>query len=126
MPEYYKVMLVSLKPDKCRVLKGPGEEKKLAEFLRDDFHTGRYEKMLQLIVREMVEESERESVSQVLSPWHLQEELSQGVSKVTYSYLRKVDGELQQVSTSVFPRRIGEQGEVEEFMIYVSVMGNEK
>lgn len=125
MPEYYKIMLVSLNPDRCRVLKGPREEKKLAEILKDDFHIGRYEKMLQLIVREMLEESDREIVSQVLSPHHLQEELSSGASKVTCSYLRKVGGELQQVSTSVFPRGIGEQGEVEEFMIYVSVMGNE-
>lgn len=78
MPECFKIMLVSLKPDGCKVLKGPKEEIRLAEILRDDYHTSRYEKMVQLVVREMVEESEQESVSQLLSLEHLQKILGSG------------------------------------------------
>lgn len=120
MPEYFKIMLVSLKPDGCRILKGPREEKKLAEILRDDFHIGRYEKMIQLVVREMVEENDRERILRLLSPDNLRERFRSGETKVTCSYLRIVDGKMQRVSAAVFPRRFGEQGEVEEFMIYVS------
>ena len=36
VPGYFKIMRVSLEPDSCRVLKGPQDEKKLAEFLRDE------------------------------------------------------------------------------------------
>ena len=126
MAEYYKIMLVSLNPDACRVLKGPEPEKKLAEILRDDYHSSRYEKMTQLVIREMVAESEQESISDLLSLEHLQEELGSGVTKVTCSYMRKIDGVMQQVSTAVFPRRFGQQGELVEFMIYVSVTQNQK
>ena len=119
IPKYYKIMLVSLKPDGCRILKGPREETKLAEILRDDYHIGRYEKMIQLVVREMVEENDRERISQLLSPQNLQERFCNGETKVTCSYRRKVDGNMQPVSVTVFPRSFGEQGELEEFMLYV-------
>ena len=121
VPEYYKIMLVSLKPDGCRILKGPREEKKLAEILRDDFHIGRYEKMIQLVVREMVEENDRERISHMLSTENLREQFSSGETKVAFSYLRKIDGEMRPVSAAAFPRRFDEQGELQEFMIYVSV-----
>lgn len=121
MPEYYKIMLVSLEPDGCRVLKGPREEKKLAEILRDDYHIGRYEKMIQLIVPEMVEENDRERVFQLLSLQNLQERFNNGEKKVAGSYRRKVAGDMQPVSVTVFPRRFGEQGKLEEFMLYVTV-----
>lgn len=120
VPEYFKIMLVSLKPDGCRILKGPREEKKLAEILRDDFHIGRYEKMIQLVVREMVEENDRERILRLLSLENLRARFRSGETKVVCSYLRIVDRKMQRVSASVFPRRFGEQGEVEEFMIYVS------
>lgn len=123
IPEYYKVILVSLQPDRCKVLKGPVEEVRLAEALRDDFHSGRYEKMLQLVVREMVEESERERVFRELSLEHIQEELNGGTASLSCSYRRKAGAEMRQVSARVFPRRFGERGRVEEFMVYVSVIG---
>ncbi len=119
MPECFKIMLVSLKPDGCKVLKGPREEIRLAEILRDDYHTSRYEKMIQLVVREMVEESEQESVSQMFSLEHLQKILGSGEEKMACSYQRKVEGVMQPVSAEIFPRRFGEQGELEEFIIYV-------
>jgi len=120
VPEYYKIILVSLKPDGCRILKGPREEKKLAEILRDDYHIGRYEKMIQLVVREMVEENDRERILRFLSTENLRERFCSGETKVVCSYLRKIDGEMQPVSAAIFPRRFGEQGELQEFMIYVS------
>ncbi len=119
MPECFKIMLVSLKPDGCKVLKGPKEEIRLAEILRDDYHTSRYEKMVQLVVREMVEESEQESVSQLLSLEHLQKILGSGKEKMVCSYRRKVEGVMQPVSAEIFPRRFGKRGELEEFMVYV-------
>ena len=90
MPECFKIMLVSLKPDGCKVLKGPREEIRLAEILRDDYHTSRYEKIL-----------------------------GSGEEKMACSYQRKVEGVMQPVSAEIFPRRFGEQGELEEFIIYV-------
>lgn len=126
VPGYFKIMRVSLEPDSCRVLKGPQEEKKLAEILRDDFHSSRYEKMLQLVVREMVEESEQENISRLLSLEHLQEEFGSGGTEVTCSYQRKIDGRMQPVVAEVFPRKFGKQGELVEFMLYVSPVGKEK
>lgn len=126
VPGYFKIMRVSLEPDSCRVLKGPQEEKKLAEFLRDDFHSSRYEKMLQLVVREMVEESDRESISKLLSLEHLREEFSSGGTEVTCSYQRKINGQMQPVVAEVFPKKFGKQGELVEFMLYVSPIENEK
>lgn len=118
-PECYKIMLVSLKPDGCRVLKGPMEEIRLAEILRDDYHSSRYEKMLQLVVREMVEESEQKVVLQQLSLEHLREALGNRTEKLECSYQRKIDGIMQPVTAEIFARRFGEQGELEEFMVYV-------
>ncbi len=117
--ECFKIMLVSLKPDACKVLKGPREEIRLAEILRDDYHTSRYEKMVQLVVREMVEESEQERVSQLFSIEHLQKILGSGEAKMACSYQRKVEGIMQPVSAEIFPRRFGERGELEEFIVYV-------
>ena len=34
--DYYKIALVGLKPDKCDIIKGPEEEKRLADILLDD------------------------------------------------------------------------------------------
>ena len=55
--DYYKIALVGLKPDKCDIIKGPEEEKRLADILLDDYHISRYEKMVQLVVKEEIEES---------------------------------------------------------------------
>lgn len=120
-PEYHKVMLVSLEPDGCRILKGPQDETRLLEFLEDDFHIGRYEKMLQLVVREKVEQSAQERVSQILSPQHLSTQFGKGETKVSCSYLRMVNGKMQPVTAVVYPRRFGEQGGLEEFMMYIIV-----
>lgn len=121
--KYHKIMLVSLSPDGCRILKGPQDEKRLMEFLEDDFHIGRYEKMLQLVVREKVEEDAREQVSRLLSPEYLKMQFCSGKTKVSCSYLRDIDGRLCPVTALVFPRRFGEQGELEEFMIYIIMEG---
>ena len=51
----YKITCVSLKPDSCKIIKGPEEERRLVEALLDDYHISRYEKMIQLVVREMIE-----------------------------------------------------------------------
>lgn len=118
-PEYYKIMLVSLIPDACRILRGPQDEKRLMEFLEDDYHISRYEKLLQLVVREKVKESDRERVSRLLSLKCLQEHFNSGEKKVTCSYLREIDGEMRDITAAVFPRKFGEQGELEEFMLYI-------
>lgn len=119
LPECFKIMLVSLKPDGCRVLKGPREEIRLAEILRDDYHSSRYEKMIQLVVREMVEESEQEVISHLFSLEYLQKILGSGEEKMVCSYHRKVEGIMQPVSAEIYPRRFGKKGELEEFMVYV-------
>lgn len=122
--EYFKIMLVCMEPDSCRVLKGPGEEKRLAEILMDDYHVSRYEKMHQLVVREMVEESAQENVFRLFSTKHLQEEFGRGNTEVSCSYLRKIGGRMQRVRAAAFPRKFDEQGQLEEFMVYV-IVGNE-
>lgn len=65
--EYYKITLVGLNPDRCVILKGPKEEKMLVEVLRDDYQISRYEKMLQLVIKEKVEQSCQEACFQALS-----------------------------------------------------------
>lgn len=118
--EYYKIMIVSLVPDRCQILKGPQDEMILAEFLKDDHHIGRYEKMLRLVVRQKIEKSAQESVSHLLSPGYLGEQFERGRTKVTCSYLREIDGIMQPVAAMAFPRKFGEQGKLQEFMIYIS------
>ncbi len=119
-PGYFKIMLVCMKPDGCWVLKGPREEQRLAEVLRDDYHVSRYEKMLQLVVREMVEETAQEKVLQLFSTRHLQEEFNRGGTDVSCFYQRKIDGEMRKVRAAAFPRKFDNRGQLKEFMIYVS------
>lgn len=120
-PEYFKIMLVCMEPDSCRVLKGPAEEQRLAEILRDDFNISRYEKMLQLVVREMVEESAQENILRIFSVRNILEEFGNGKTKISCSYRRKIDGNMRKVRTAAFPRKFDDRGQLEEFMIYVSV-----
>lgn len=117
----YKITCVSLKPDSCKIVKGPEEERRLVEALLDDYHISRYEKMIQLVVREMVEESYRKEFFCIFSLEHLQEEFQNGKKRVVYSYLRKVDGQVRRVTTMLCPSRQGEHGELEEFMMYVYI-----
>lgn len=124
-PGYFKIMLVCVEPDSCRVLKGPAEERRLAEILRDDYHVSRYEKMLQLVVREMVEEDDRENVLRIFSTRNLQREFGRGKAEVSYSYRRKIGTEMRKVRTAAFPREFDGRGQLREFMIYVSVAENE-
>lgn len=117
----YKITCVSLKPDSCEIIKGPEEERRLVEALLDDYHISRYEKMIQLVVREMVEESYQEEFFRIFSLEHLQEEFQNGTDKISYSYLRKIDGQVQSVTTVLYPHKQGERGELEEFIMYVFV-----
>lgn len=115
----YKITCVSLKPDSCKIIKGPEEERRLVEALLDDYHISRYEKMIQLVVREMIEESYQKEFFRIFSLEHLQKEFQNGRKKVVYSYLRKVEGHVRRVTTMLCPSRQGERGELEEFMMYV-------
>ena len=117
--EYYKIMIISLVPDGCRLLKGPHDEKKLVEFLEDDYHIGRYEKMLQLVVREKIEESAQERVSHFLSLQYLKKQFESKETRVACSYQREIAGKMREVSATAYPRKFGEQGELEEFMVYI-------
>lgn len=118
--EYYKITLVGLNPDRCVILKGPKEEKMLVEVLRDDYQISRYEKMLQLVIKEKVEQSCQEACFQALSLGNLKEAVRKGEDKVVCSYLRDVQGKIQRVSATVYPRKTGKQRELEEFIIYVT------
>lgn len=117
--EYIKITLVSLSPDKCSILKGPEEEKRLAEILRDDYCISRYEKMLQLVIKEKVAEDYQDFCFQMFSLEALQEAFENGTDKVTGSYLRNVQGKMQKVSAAIYPRKLGNKGKLEEFMLYV-------
>lgn len=121
--EYYKITLVGLKPDQCSILKGPEEEKRLAAILLDDYHSTRYEKMLQLVVKEQVAKEDQDTCFKVFSLENLQEAFQQGKEQVTYSYKRNINGTWQGVSAEIYPRKFGAQGELEEFMIYISRNG---
>ncbi len=117
----YKITCVSLKPDSCKIIKGPEEERRLVEALLDDYHISRYEKMIQLVVREMIEESYQKEFFHIFSLQHLQEEFQNGKKKVAYSYRRKIEGQVMSVTTELYPSRQGEHGELEEFMMYVFI-----
>ena len=117
--EYYKITLVSLAPDKCNILKGP-EEKRLAEILQDDYSISRYEKMLQLVIKEKVAADDQEFCFQLFSLDFLQKAFKKGQDRVTGSYTRNVQGEMQKVSAAIYPRKLGKQNELIEFMLYIS------
>lgn len=118
--EYYKIILVGLEPDSYRILKGPKEEMQLVKILLDDYYVSRYEKMIQLVVREMIEERYRDEFCHIFSLEHLCREFEKGEEKITYSYLREIDGNVHQVRASAYPRKMREDGKLEEFMIYIS------
>ncbi len=118
--EYYKIMMVSLVPDKCNLLKGSEEEKRLAEILKDDYSISRYEKMLQLVIKEKVAHEDQDFCFRLFSLDFLKEAFEHGKDKVTGSYLRDIQGTMQKVFVSIYPRKLTRQMGLEEFMIYVS------
>lgn len=118
--DYFKITLVSLTPDKCKILKGPEEEKRLVEILRDDYSISRYEKMLQLVIKEKVADADQEFCFQLFSLDSLQKAFEKGQDKVSGSYLRNIKGEMQKVFVSIYPRKFGKQRKLEEFMLYIS------
>ncbi|NBH13511.1 hypothetical protein D3Z36_04805 [Lachnospiraceae bacterium] len=121
--EYYKIMLVSLAPDKCNILKGADEEKRLAEILQDDYSISRYEKMIRLVVKEKVAQEDQDFCFHLFSLDFLKEAFENGQDKVTGSYLRSIQGKMQKVFVSIYPRKMTRQRKLEEFMIYVTSQG---
>ena len=111
---YFKVVLVRISTDEYIILKGPQEEKLLAEILQDDYNSTRYEKMLQLLADEVVQKDYRETFFKVFSIKQFEE----GKTMVEYSYIRNVGSEKKMVNTRVYPR-LKQNNKLEELMIYV-------
>lgn len=75
--------------------------------------------MLQLVIKEKVAEDYQDFCFQMFSLEALQEAFEKGKDKVTGSYLRNVQGKMQKVSAAIYPRKLGNKGKLEEFMLYV-------
>lgn len=106
--------------DEYKMLKGPEEEQILTRVLQDDYHSTKYEKMLQLLAWELVEREYREDFCSIFSLENICKEFQSGKAFIKYSYLRSIKEEKQMVHTRMYPRTI--QGEeLKEFMIYVTV-----
>lgn len=118
--EYFKVVVVKIPSDEYGIIKGPKEEKCLADILQDDHNSTRYEKMIQLLAAEMVEEEYQKEFCLIFSMENIKREFQKGKTVIEYSYMRNIEGERKMVNTRVYPRaRKGE--ELEEFMVYVTV-----
>lgn len=115
---YFKVVLVRISTDEYIILKGPQEEKLLAEILQDDYNSTRYEKMLQLLADEVVQKDYRETFFKVFSMENMIKQFEEGKTMVEYSYIRNVDSEKKMVNTRVYPR-LKQNNKLEELMIYV-------
>ncbi|GFI29554.1 hypothetical protein IMSAGC013_00940 [Lachnospiraceae bacterium] len=115
---YFKVVLVRISTDEYIILKGPQEEKLLAEILQDDYNSTRYEKMLQLLADEVVQKDYRETFFKVFSMENMIKQFEEGKTMVEYSYIRNVGSEKKMVNTRVYPR-LKQNNKLEELMIYV-------
>ena len=115
---YFKVVLVRISTDEYIILKGPQEEKLLAEILQDDYNSTRYEKMLQLLADEGVQKDYRETFFKVFSMENMIKQFEEGKTMVEYSYIRNVGSEKKMVNTRVYPR-LKQNNKLEELMIYV-------
>ena len=115
---YFKVVLVRISTDEYIILKGPQEEKLLAEILQDDYNSTRYEKMLQLLADEVVQKDYRETFFKVFSMENMIKQFEEGKTMVEYSYIRNVGSEKKMVNTRVYPR-LKQNNKREELMIYV-------
>lgn len=115
---YFKVVLVRISTDEYIILKGPQEEKLLAEILQDDYNSTRYEKMLQLLADEVVQKEYRETFFKVFSMENMIKQFEEGKTMVEYSYIRNVGSEKKMVNTRVYPR-LKQNNKLEELMIYV-------
>ncbi len=116
--EYFKVVLVRVSADEYVILKGPKEEKFLAGMLRDDYNSTRYEKMIRLLAEEVVQETYREQFYAIFSMENMLEAFQDREGPVEFSYIREIGGELEPVTTRVYPR-LKQGGKLEEFMVYV-------
>lgn len=115
---YFKVVLVRISTDEYIILKGPQEEKLLAGILRDDYNTTRYDKMIQLLADEVVQQEYREAFLTIFSMGNMLKEFGEGKAMVEYSYIRDVGNERKMVNTRVYPR-LKQNNRLEEFMVYV-------
>ncbi len=104
--EYYKIVLVNIQMDEYKILKGPEEEQILTRVLQDDYHSTKYEKMLQLLAWELVEKEYREDFCSIFSLKNICKEFQNGKAFIKYSYLRNIKEEKQMVHTRVYPRTI--------------------
>lgn len=115
---YFKVVLVKVKADEYIVLKGPEEERRLARVLQDDYNITRYEKMIQLLAVEMVQEEYRKGFCSIFSMENILREFQGGGGVVKYAYKRKVCDSWEMVQTELYPRA-WQGDELEEFVAYV-------
>lgn len=117
---YYKVILVKVRTGDYCVIKGPEEEKQLADILQNDYNSTKYYKIIQLLGAEVVQKEFQKEFQLIFSMEHILEEFRNGKTVLEYVYSRNVDGCWKEVSTRVYPRT-GQGEQIEEFMIYVTV-----
>lgn len=118
--EYFKIVLVRIRTDEYNILKGPEEERRLVRVLEDDYNSTRYEKIIQLLAREMVQKEYENIFCSMFSIENIRKELQDENSRMECSYIRTINGEQCRVDTGIYPR-IGQGEGLEEFMIYVAV-----
>lgn len=117
---YFKVVLIRVHTGEYCIIKGPEEEKYLAEILQNDYNSMRYDKMIQLLGAEVVQREYQKEFLDRFSVASVLKEFQEGKSVLEYSYIRIIDGEQRAVSTRIYPRA-GQGEKMEEFMVYVTV-----
>lgn len=117
---YFKVVLIRVHTGDYCIIKGPEEEKRLAEILQNDYNSTKYEKMIQLLGAEVVQREHQKEFRSRFSAESVLKEFEKGKSVIEYSYMRIIDGVQRAVSARIYPRT-GQGEKTEEFMVYVTI-----
>lgn len=115
---YYKVIWVDLDDNDCDLLKGPEDELKLLEMLRDDYNSSRYDKWVRLISREKVKEEDVQFFVSAFCSANIRRQFREGKEMLEYFYVRKVGAEDARVRARVYVKE-GPMDNPMEVLIYI-------
>lgn len=118
LEKYLKVIWVDLKNNDCDLQKGPGDEVKLMQMLRNDYNSSRYDKWVRLITYEKIEKEYIEFCMQAFSSRNIKKEFRKGKKQIECSYVCLIEGEYRKVCARI-RRKAGWYHFPDEVMIYI-------
>lgn len=116
--KYYKVIWVDLDDNDCDLLKGPEDELKLLEMLRDDYNSSRYDKWVKLIAKEKVKKEDAEFFVAAFCSENIRRQFQSGKKMLEYFYVRKVGTEEARVRARIYVKE-GSMDNPMEVLIYI-------